>query len=74
MDLQPDSVKSDRLLAPEPQMKPFAILVFLLAPATEVYAHAEDMPAIIHVVDHSWMGLAFITLLVLLLPLVRWRR
>ena len=55
-------------------MKTFASLVCLLGPAAQVYAHAEDMPAIVHVVDHGWMGLAFITLLALLLPLVRWRR
>ncbi|MBT8429532.1 MAG: hypothetical protein KJN79_06425 [Gammaproteobacteria bacterium] len=55
-------------------MKIFATLVSLFGPATEVYAHCDDMPAIIHLVDHGWMGLALITLLVLLLPLLRWRR
>ena len=55
-------------------MKTFATLGFLLATATEGYAHAEDMPAIIHAVDHGWMGMVFIALLVLLLPLLRRRR
>ena len=55
-------------------MKTFATPVFLLATATEGYAHGEDMPAIIHAVHHGWIGLAFITLLVLLLPLLRRRR
>ena len=54
-------------------MKTFVTLVCLMGPATEVYAHVEDMPAIIHAVDHGWMGLAFITLLLLFLPLFRWR-
>lgn len=55
-------------------MKTFVTLVCLLGSATEVYAHVEDMPVIIHLADHGWMGLAFITLLLLLLPLLRWRR
>ncbi len=54
-------------------MKTSAALICLLGTATGVCAHVEDMPAIIHVVDHGWMGLAFLTLL-LLLPLRRWRR
>ena len=55
-------------------MKTLVILVCLLGSASQGYAHVSDMPAIIHVADHGWMGLAFITLLLLLLPLLRWRR
>lgn len=53
-------------------MKTFVTLACLLGSATGVYAHVEDMPVIIHLADHGWIGLAFITLL--LLPLPRWRR
>ena len=55
-------------------MKTLVILVCLLGSATGVHAHVADMPAIIHIADHGWMGLAFITLLLFLLPLFRWRR
>ena len=55
-------------------MKTLATLLFLLLIAAEGHAHVEDMPAIVNLVDHGWMGLAFATLLVLLLPLLRWRR
>lgn len=58
----------------ELQMKTLVILVYLLGSASQGYAHVADMPAIIHVADHGWMGLAFITPLLLLLPLLRWRR
>ena len=51
-------------------MKTFVTLVCLLGSATEVYAHVEDMPVIIHLADHGGMGPAFMTLLLLLLPLL----
>ena len=38
------------------------------------YAHSADMSLIIHAVEHGWMVLALLPLLLLLLPLGRARR
>lgn len=49
------------------------IVPMFFVPMT-VHAHSSEMPLILHAVEHGWVVLALLPLLLLLLPLRRERR
>lgn len=55
-------------------MRTLSILTALLALAGSAQAHVADAPLLLHALEHGWLALAAIPLLLLLLPLGRERR
>jgi uncharacterized membrane protein YjjB (DUF3815 family) len=53
-------------------MKHLVAVIVALGLAGKVQAHVSDLPAMVHVAEHSWLVMTLVTLAAVVLP--RWGR